>query len=221
MCRSPGHLRPLRGDGGGDVPPPGKRRSGSALKREGVGRSPSLSSRMWLGAQCPSQSFLIPLGITGADDESSSLALCVIVSRNCGSPDRVESDWMHETARCIGYPSDSTRAAREQGRGATCGHRLSWPGPAWPARPHLHRPRLSPLRLKSLARPCGSSLALATVDQSSPLWLYSGRRRAVPNCHWSWVSSRAACWCAGSPVRIATVVLAGRSGAGSGRGCRT
>jgi hypothetical protein len=86
---------------------------------------------------------------------------------------------------------------------------------------HLHRPRLSPLRLKSLARPCGSSLALATVDQSSPLWLFSGRRRAVPNCHWPWVSSRAACWCAGSPVRIATVVLAGRSGAGSGRGCRT
>ena len=188
---------------------------------EGSGAVPISLLPDVLGAQHPLQSFFIPLGITGADDESSSLALCVIVSRNCGSPDRVESDWMHETARCIGYPSDSTRAAREQGRGATCGHRLSWPGPTWPASPHLHRPRLSPLRLKSLARPCGSSLALATVDQSSPLWLYSGRRRAVPNCHWSWVSSRAACWCAGSPVRIATVVLAGRSGAGSGRGCRT
>ena len=46
VCRSPGHLRPLRGDGGGDVPPPDKRRAGSALKGKGVGRSPSLSSRM-------------------------------------------------------------------------------------------------------------------------------------------------------------------------------
>ena len=71
------------------------------------------------------------------------------------------------------------------------------------------------------SRPCGSSLTLAPVAQPSPLWLYSGRRRAVPNCHWSWVSSRAACWCAGSPARIATVVLVGCSGAGSGRGCRT
>jgi hypothetical protein len=59
------------------------------------------------------------------------------------------------------------------------------------------------------SRPCGSSLTLAPVAQPSPLWLYSGRRRAVPNCHWSWVSSRAACWCAGSPARIATVVLVG------------
>jgi hypothetical protein len=71
---------------------------------------------------------------------------------------------MHETARCIGYPSDSTRAAREQGRGATCGHRLCWPGPARPAGPHLHRPRLSP---------CGSSPTLAPVAQvsRSPLWI--------------------------------------------------
>ena len=81
----------------------------------------------------------------------------------------------------------------------------------------------SPLWLKSPARPCGSRPTLAPVAQvsRSPLWLYSGRRRAVPNCHWSWVSSRAACWCAGSPARIATVVLVGCSGAGSGRGCRT
>ena len=54
----------------------------------------------------------------------------------------------------------------------------------------------SPLWLKTHARPCGSSLTLATVAQvsRSPLWLYSGRRRAVPNCHWPWVSSRAARW---------------------------
>ena len=91
VCRSPGHLRPLRGDGGGDVPPPGKRRTGPVLKGKGVGRSPSLSTPDVLGAQHYPQSFFIPLGITGADDESSSLALCVIDSRNCGSPDRVES----------------------------------------------------------------------------------------------------------------------------------
>ena len=28
---------------------------------------------------------------------------------------------MHDTARCLGYPSDSTRAARERAREATCG----------------------------------------------------------------------------------------------------
>jgi hypothetical protein len=44
-----------------------------------------------LGAQHPPQLYFIPLGITGADDEASSLAHCVVDSRNRGSPDRVES----------------------------------------------------------------------------------------------------------------------------------
>jgi len=113
---------------------------------------------------------------------------------------------MHETAHCIGYPSDSTRAARERGRGAACGHRLRRPGPVRPAGP-----------------PPPPSHPLAPVAQAclSLLWLDSGRRRASPTSHWSWVSSRAACRRAGSPARIATVVLVGCSGAGSGRGCRT
>ena len=73
------------------MPPPGKRRAGSVLKGKGVGRSPSLSTPDVLGAQHPPQLYFIPLGITGADDEASSLAHCVIDPRNRGSPDRVES----------------------------------------------------------------------------------------------------------------------------------
>ncbi len=67
-----------------------------------------------------------------------------------------EFDWMHETARCFGYPSDSTRAARERGRGAACGHRIRRPGPVRPARPQP--PPFQPLALwlKSASRPCGS-----------------------------------------------------------------
>jgi hypothetical protein len=38
-----------------------------------------------------SQLYFIPLGIAGAVDEASSLAHCVNASRDCGSPDRVES----------------------------------------------------------------------------------------------------------------------------------
>ena len=112
---------------------------------------------------------------------------------------------VHETARCIGYPSDSTRAARERGRGAACGHRLRRPGPVRPAGP-----------------PPPPSPPLAPVAQAclSPLWLNSVRRRASPTSHWPWVSSRAAYRRARSPARIATVVLAGCSGAGSGWCCR-
>jgi hypothetical protein len=73
---------------------------------------------------------------------------------------------MHETARCFGYPSDSTRAARERAREATCGHCLRWSGLVQPGRASstrrdtLRRP--SPLWLNSLLRrlsPSGSSLA--------------------------------------------------------------
>ncbi len=136
---------------------------------------------------------------------------------------------MHETARCFGYPSDSTRAARERAREATCGHCLRWSGQAQSGRASLNqasastpsplRPRLSPLWLNSsprglplapvaqlwpstklqhprphpcglASRPCGSTLR--RVACLSPLWLNSGRRRAVPTSHWPWVSSRAA-----------------------------
>ena len=181
----------------------------------------------------------IPLGITGADDEASSLAHCVNDSRirgsldrvepdwvhetarcigphrtqghcvndprNRGSPDRVESDWMHETARCFGYPSDSTRAAREPGVGQLAGTIFTGPGQC--GRPGPPSPRFvpSPLWLKPASRPCGSTLAGV------------GRR---PLAIGPRVSSRAAYRRARSPARIATVVLAGCSGAGSGWCCR-
>jgi len=38
----------------------------------------------------------------------------LIVSRASDSDGGVESDWMHGTARCFGYPSDSSPAARQQ-----------------------------------------------------------------------------------------------------------
>ena len=115
-------------------------------------------------------------------------------------------DWMHETARCFGYPSDSTRAARERGRGEQLAGTAS-AGPGQCGRPGPPSP---------LSRP------LAPVAQArlSPLWLNSGRRRASPTCHRPLVSSRAAYRRARSPARIATAVLAGRSGAGSGWCCR-
>ncbi len=37
---------------------------------------------------------------------------------------RKHIDWMHDTVRCLGYPSDSTRAARERARETTCGRHL-------------------------------------------------------------------------------------------------
>ena len=59
----------------------------------------------------------------------------------------------------------------------------------------------SPLWLKSLARPCGSSLS----PQVALLWPASGSAQ-LPL---AMGVSRAACWCAGSPARITTVVLVG------------
>ena len=67
---------------------------------------------------------------------------------------------------------------------------------------------------------CGRSGLLLLRVCLSPLWLNSGRRRASPTSQWSWVSSRAAYRRARSPARIATVVLVGCSGAGSGWCCR-
>jgi hypothetical protein len=126
---------------------------------------------------------------------------------------------MHETARCFGYPSDSTRTARERAREATCGHRRPLPGLVRagarppPRRVRLHRP--APWLNSSLR--CPAPLWLNSSPRChSPLWLNSGRRRALPTSHWSWVSSRAACRRAGSPARITTVVLAGVQWGGSG-----
>ncbi len=70
---------------------------------------------------------------------------------------------MHETARRFGYPSESTRAARERAREATCGHCLHRSGPVRPPPlPELRcvapRPCGSSLRCDA-SRPCGSTLA--------------------------------------------------------------
>ncbi len=118
-------------------------------------------------------------------------------------------DWMHDTARCLGYPSDSSRAARDAA-GAGSGDILR--PPSAPGRPGAAgldtassglcglapRPRGLPLR------PCGSPLL-------SPGW-----RRAVPTSHWPWVSSRAARRRAGSPARIATALYVGVQWGGLG-----
>ena len=46
------------------------------------------------------------------------------ISMLCAPPGASQSDWMHDTARCLGYPSGSTRAARERARETTCGRHL-------------------------------------------------------------------------------------------------
>jgi hypothetical protein len=92
-------------------------------------------------------------------------------------------------------------------------------GPVRPGPGLLH----SPGQAASISAPVAqlfAAMPLAPVAQPSPLRLNSGGRRASPTSHWSWVSSRAACRRAGSPARIATVVLVGCSGAGSGWRCR-
>ena len=96
------------------------------------------------------------------------------------------TDWMHDTARCLGYPSDSTRAARERASGdnlqSPCGPTLLAPVA------HLSPPWLN-------SRPGGSTLApVAQLRLSSPRWLNSpplwlnsrtpGRRRRIATSHW-------------------------------------
>jgi hypothetical protein len=95
-------------------------------------------------------------------------------------------DWMHETARCFGYPSDSTRAARERAREATCGYCLRWSGQAQPGRASLNQasastpspllPRLSPLWLNSSPR----GLPLAPVGIQGGRQSHFGGHQAGP-----------------------------------------
>jgi hypothetical protein len=90
-----------------------------------------------------------------------------------------QGDRMHETARYFGYPSDSTRAARERAREATCGYCLRWTGQAQPGRASLtgRGSATSP----SLLRPCLSPLWLnSSLRRLSPLWLNSSQRRLSP-----------------------------------------
>jgi hypothetical protein len=77
---------------------------------------------------------------------------------------------MHDTARCLGYPSDSSRAARERAQEATCSRHLRWTGqeqPGWAPPPLViaaSPPLPSPLRLNSSSVWLNPSL-LARVAQ--------------------------------------------------------
>ncbi len=95
---------------------------------------------------------------------------------------------MHETARCFGYPSDSTRAARERAREATCGYCLRWTGQAQPGRHRVadrQRRAAAPVsgtpgRARPVSRPGTTADALSAKLASS-----SSRPHWGPVMHYS------------------------------------
>ena len=86
---------------------------------------------------------------------------------------------MHDTARCLGYPSDSLRAARERAPGDVLQSPCGLPTRPCGSTPALvaHLPPLwltarpcgSTAALRLISRPCGSTTA--PVAHLSPLWL--------------------------------------------------
>jgi hypothetical protein len=125
---------------------------------------------------------------------------------------------MHNTARCLGYPSDSTRVARERAREATCGYHLRWTGqaqPGWATPSLVVAASPSPPRLSSSPVWLNPSPTAPLWLNSSPVWLaLLSHLAGVGQCslltsHWPWGSSRAARRRAGSPARIATAVYVG------------
>ena len=62
--------------------------------------------------QCNQPLVIAPDGTSRCRRMNATTGL--IVSRASDSDGGVESDWMHGTARCFGYPSDSSPAARQQ-----------------------------------------------------------------------------------------------------------
>ena len=66
--------------------------------------------------QCNQPFVIAPAGTSRCRRMNATTGL--IVSRASDSDGGVESDWMHGTARCFGYPSDSSPAARQQARWA-------------------------------------------------------------------------------------------------------
>ncbi len=126
---------------------------------------------------------------------------------------------MHDTARCLGYPSDSTRAARERARETTCGRPLRRAGQA--------RLGWTPPSLASAASPFAPVAQLSPQWLDSPLpWLFSrprlntlspGRCRRIATSQWPWAYSLGC-----SPAcqikldRIATVVAIGVQWGGLG-----
>ncbi len=97
----------------------------------------------------------------------------------------LKRDWMHETARCFGYRSDSTRAARERAREATCGHRLRRSGPVRPGPGLLH----SPSQAASISAPVAHLFAasrhapVAQLFAASPLAPVAQLRPASGTAH--------------------------------------
>jgi hypothetical protein len=62
--------------------------------------------------QCNQPFVIAPAGTSRCRRMNATTGL--IVSRASDSDGGVESDWMHGTARCFGYPSDSSPTARQQ-----------------------------------------------------------------------------------------------------------
>ena len=89
---------------------------------------------------------------------------------------------MHETARCFGYPSDSTRAAREPGVGQLAGTASNGPGRYGRPGPPSPPSHFLALRPKPASRPCGSTLAGAgRRPLATGPWCPAGLRTGVPD----------------------------------------
>ena len=144
---------------------------------------------------CKKDFGLIGFGMNSMGAHFNPVSVSIV---NSESKDAIQwSDWMHDTARCLGYPSDSMRAARERAPGdylQSCRSSptalVARPSPLW----LIYRPvallpipwficRPSGLALAPVAqlpsplwlgsRPCGST-AVAPVAWLSPLWLNGG-----------------------------------------------
>ncbi len=105
---------------------------------------------------------------------------------------------MHDTARCLGYPSDSTRAARERSLPRAARERETTSGSQKDRAGQARMGRTPPSQSSASTRPGGSPLApVAQLRLSSPRWLNSpllwlnsrtpGRRRRTS--HWPWAYS--------------------------------
>ena len=132
------------------------------------------------------------------------------VSMTCES---AEATTVLSLSGCTRLRAVSGILRTQRGRRGSGGVGSSLRAPPPPARASAAGRSPSPQPSQQPPRPCGSSTPLAPVAH---LWPAPG----VAHCHRPLVSSRAAYRRARSPARIATVVLAGCSGAGSGWRCR-
>jgi hypothetical protein len=101
-----------------------------------------------------------------------------------------QTDWVHDTARCLGYPSDSSRAARECARETSGGHH---PRRAGQVRQGLILPPLpSLLACAASLLACVASLfaCVACLSLLAGVWHCSLATTRLPGCS-------SACWIAG------------------------